>query len=238
VDAERLRAPRARLQPAPASLDHAVSLMENSELVAETLGEQVFNYVLLNKRQEWKEYRAQVTPYELTQPEDALSWHRCHVRVAVLTANSPPRVRSPREAPSPSAEVSADERAMQTLLPHVLDRGGSGSGARRSERPAGALAGRDVAPILDGPTRCDSGSSVSVRPTDSASSSCATRASSPSSPRRCALHCQRSLSHACWRPSPASRERQPGTPCASATGATLARPHGVRSRADDPVGDR
>ena len=36
-----------------------------AELVAATLGEQVFNYVLLNKRQEWKEYRAQVTPYEL-----------------------------------------------------------------------------------------------------------------------------------------------------------------------------
>jgi glutamine synthetase len=51
--------------PLPASLDHAVSIMENSELVATTLGEQVFNYVLLNKRQEWKEYRAQVTPYEL-----------------------------------------------------------------------------------------------------------------------------------------------------------------------------
>ncbi len=49
----------------PASLDHAVSLMEDSELVAETLGETVFNYVLLNKRREWKHYRAQVTPYEL-----------------------------------------------------------------------------------------------------------------------------------------------------------------------------
>jgi glutamine synthetase len=49
----------------PASLDHAVSLMEGSELVAETLGEQVFNYVLLNKRREWNEYRAQVTPFEL-----------------------------------------------------------------------------------------------------------------------------------------------------------------------------
>lgn len=49
----------------PASLDHAVSIMEDSELVAETLGEQVFNYVLLNKRREWNEYRAQVTPYEL-----------------------------------------------------------------------------------------------------------------------------------------------------------------------------
>ncbi|AMM20958.1 glutamine synthetase [Frondihabitans sp. PAMC 28766] len=49
----------------PASLDHALSLMEDSELVAETLGENVFNYVLKNKRQEWKEYRAQVTPFEL-----------------------------------------------------------------------------------------------------------------------------------------------------------------------------
>ena len=49
----------------PASLDHAISLMEDSELVATTLGEQVFNFVLLNKRQEWREYRSQVTPYEL-----------------------------------------------------------------------------------------------------------------------------------------------------------------------------
>jgi glutamine synthetase len=49
----------------PSSLDHAVSIMEGSEHVASTLGEQVFNYVLLNKRQEWKEYRAQVTPFEL-----------------------------------------------------------------------------------------------------------------------------------------------------------------------------
>jgi phosphate/sulfate permease len=49
----------------PASLDHALSLMEDSELVAETLGEQVFNYVLLNKRREWEAYRAQVTPFEL-----------------------------------------------------------------------------------------------------------------------------------------------------------------------------
>ena len=39
--------------------------MEESELVAETLGEQVFNYVLLNKRREWQEYRSQVTPFEL-----------------------------------------------------------------------------------------------------------------------------------------------------------------------------
>jgi glutamine synthetase len=49
----------------PTSLDHALNVMEESELVAETLGEQVFNYVLLNKRLEWERYRAQVTPFEL-----------------------------------------------------------------------------------------------------------------------------------------------------------------------------
>jgi glutamine synthetase len=51
--------------PLPASLDHAVQLMEESELVAETLGEQVFNYVLANKRAEWRDYRSEVTPFEL-----------------------------------------------------------------------------------------------------------------------------------------------------------------------------
>ncbi|MGO2665375.1 type I glutamate--ammonia ligase [Mycetocola reblochoni] len=53
--------------PLPASLDHALEYMESSELVAETLGEQVFSYVLANKRREWREYRSQVTRYELTQ---------------------------------------------------------------------------------------------------------------------------------------------------------------------------
>jgi glutamine synthetase len=51
--------------PLPASLDRAITLMEGSELVAETLGEHVFDYVLRNKRQEWQAYRAQVTPFEL-----------------------------------------------------------------------------------------------------------------------------------------------------------------------------
>ena len=62
TDAERRALGYAQL---PASLDHALEYMEDSELVAETLGEQVFNYVLLNKRREWQEYRAQVTPFEL-----------------------------------------------------------------------------------------------------------------------------------------------------------------------------
>ena len=39
--------------------------MEGSELVAETLGEHVFDFFLRNKRAEWVDYRAEVTPFEL-----------------------------------------------------------------------------------------------------------------------------------------------------------------------------
>ena len=48
----------------PVSLNDAVAKMENSELVAETLGEAVFEFVLRNKMQEWVDYRDQVTPHE------------------------------------------------------------------------------------------------------------------------------------------------------------------------------
>jgi len=49
----------------PANLNEAISAMEKSELVRETLGEHVFEYFLRNKRAEWQEYRKQVTAYEL-----------------------------------------------------------------------------------------------------------------------------------------------------------------------------
>jgi glutamine synthetase len=55
------------IQPLPQSLDHAVRKLEESELAAETLGEEVFSYVLANKRREWGEFRRQVTAYELQQ---------------------------------------------------------------------------------------------------------------------------------------------------------------------------
>ena len=51
--------------PLPTSLEHALSVMERSELVAETLGEQVFAYSIRNKRDEVEQYRRQVTPFEL-----------------------------------------------------------------------------------------------------------------------------------------------------------------------------
>lgn len=49
----------------PTNLDEAILAMENSELVRETLGEHVFEYVLRNKRAEWNDYRHQVSAYEL-----------------------------------------------------------------------------------------------------------------------------------------------------------------------------
>jgi glutamine synthetase len=49
----------------PANLDEAIAVMEKSELVRETLGESVFEYVLRNKRAEWLDYRRQVSQYEL-----------------------------------------------------------------------------------------------------------------------------------------------------------------------------
>jgi glutamine synthetase len=49
----------------PDDLFEAVKEMENSELVAETLGEQVFEYLLRNKRAEWNEYKGYVSPYEV-----------------------------------------------------------------------------------------------------------------------------------------------------------------------------
>ena len=48
----------------PENLSEAIDVMAGSELVAEVLGEHVFDFFLKNKRAEWEEYRRVVTPYE------------------------------------------------------------------------------------------------------------------------------------------------------------------------------
>ncbi len=53
------------MEPLPSSLGQALDVMQRSELVAETLGEQLFEFFLANKRAEWDDYRRQVTQYEL-----------------------------------------------------------------------------------------------------------------------------------------------------------------------------
>ncbi len=49
----------------PQSLAEALDTMARSELVAETLGEHIFEWFLRNKRQEWLGYKTQVTQFEL-----------------------------------------------------------------------------------------------------------------------------------------------------------------------------
>jgi glutamine synthetase len=62
TDAERRAAGYDNL---PQNLGEALAEMEKSELLAETLGEHVFDFFLRNKRNEWDAYRRSVTPYEL-----------------------------------------------------------------------------------------------------------------------------------------------------------------------------
>ncbi|NUP30522.1 MAG: glutamine synthetase [Streptomycetaceae bacterium] len=55
------------IAPLPQNLAEAIALMERSDLLPEVLGEHVFEFFLRNKRQEWEEYRQQVTPFELAK---------------------------------------------------------------------------------------------------------------------------------------------------------------------------
>ncbi len=51
----------------PQSLADAVNLMERSELVHDALGEHIFEWFLRNKRNEWRGYKTQVTPFEINR---------------------------------------------------------------------------------------------------------------------------------------------------------------------------
>src|SRR5690242_1086306 len=52
------------LEQLPKSLYDAIGIAERSELLADTLGEHVYDFFLRNKRQEWEEYRGQVSAFE------------------------------------------------------------------------------------------------------------------------------------------------------------------------------
>ena len=62
TDEERLKIGVSSL---PGSLAEALDEMSRSQLVADTLGDHVFEWFLRNKRAEWAEYKTQVTPFEL-----------------------------------------------------------------------------------------------------------------------------------------------------------------------------
>ncbi|WP_018297142.1 glutamine synthetase family protein [Corynebacterium lubricantis] len=54
----------------PTSLDEALRLMEKSEFMAEVLGEQVFEFFLRSKWNEWHDYTEQITPWEIDRNLD------------------------------------------------------------------------------------------------------------------------------------------------------------------------
>ena len=54
----------AGIEALPGSLSEAVDVMERSNLVAEVLGEHVFEWFVRNKRAEWAAYKSEVTAFE------------------------------------------------------------------------------------------------------------------------------------------------------------------------------
>jgi glutamine synthetase len=62
TDAERMA---EGIDTLPQSLSDALDEMERSDLVAEALGEHVFEWFIRNKRNEWMDYKTHVTQFEL-----------------------------------------------------------------------------------------------------------------------------------------------------------------------------
>jgi glutamine synthetase len=56
---------RLGIEQLPETLGEAIDLTSESELVLRTLGEHMFNRFIEIKRQEWEDYRVQVTQWEL-----------------------------------------------------------------------------------------------------------------------------------------------------------------------------
>jgi glutamine synthetase len=56
---------RLGIEQLPETLGEAIEITAESELVLRTLGEHMFNRFVEIKRQEWEDYRVQVTPWEL-----------------------------------------------------------------------------------------------------------------------------------------------------------------------------
>jgi uracil-DNA glycosylase family 4 len=56
---------RLGIEQLPETLGEAIEITAESELVLRTFGEHIFNRFVEIKRQEWEDYRVQVTPWEL-----------------------------------------------------------------------------------------------------------------------------------------------------------------------------
>jgi glutamine synthetase len=58
---------RVKIKSLPEDLLEAIKVTEKSELVRRTLGDELFEFFIRNKKLEWDEYKAQVTQYEINK---------------------------------------------------------------------------------------------------------------------------------------------------------------------------
>ena len=63
-DSERARLGIGSL---PGDLAEAITCMEGSDMLRRALGDQVFEWFLINKKNEWNSYRSRVTPFEIDE---------------------------------------------------------------------------------------------------------------------------------------------------------------------------
>ena len=183
--------------------------MERSELVAETLGEHVFEWFIRNKRAEWAAYKTHVSQFELDRylpllcrppDRDRRRWNRC----SASPTRSRPSWRSPLErAGYPWKAVARPEHAETR---RARGRLGRGRRLRRSTTPpapspcAGSCAPATcpLRPLLlvvrPAPAR---------RPRSSARTSSTTSASC----RRDAEELAARLAHLFWRTGPGLQHR-------------------------------
>ena len=49
----------------PGSLNRAIEYAENSELLRETLGDHIFEQLIMSKKVEWDDYRIRIHPFEI-----------------------------------------------------------------------------------------------------------------------------------------------------------------------------
>ena len=170
--------------------------MEASELVAEALGEHVFDYFIRNKREEWDDYKAQVTPWEIERYLGTAVSDRCASEPLLVFPDPPPPLLAQTLDLGGLPVEGRGER---------VGRGGERAarrlgrrGRRGRRRPRGRV--RDLPLAAQArrarSSRCCSSSAARSSPSSSTARTCSTTsASSPFHPKELEAR----LRHLFWR---------------------------------------
>ena len=172
--------------------------MERSELVAEALGEHVFEWFLRNKRAEWPDYKTQVTPVRArpvprrgsrsTAPH---AWNRS----SSSPTRCPPELAQALDLAGYPWKAVADERAAAAAEP---DDGWAGAivvRRRATRRAPSRCAGRCASATARSSRCCCSSPAPSSATSSCATTSSTTSASHPFHPRELEAR----LKHLFWR---------------------------------------